>query len=130
MATPEYVVGIVVDPSFGERLHSVIARMPTWVVDTPANRAAAEAHWKTQAGETHTIGLTTFRVDPGQGPEEWCAEVLGLVIEHHGEYSHDPPVSVLEVIGARPVEQLVNALADYGFAQVSPTPEGFTARAA
>jgi hypothetical protein len=130
MVAPEYVVGIVVDPSFGERLHAVAARMPTWVVDTPPNRAAAEAHWKTHAGQTHTGGLTTFRVDPDQGPEEWCAEILGVVVEHHGEYSHNPPVSVLEVIGARPVEQLVSALADYGFARVSPTPEGFRARAA
>ncbi len=128
MSASEYVVGIVVDPRFGERLHALVARMPTWVVDTPPNRAAAEAYWRTHPGQTHTAGLTTFRVDPEQDPEEWCAGVLGPVMMHHGEYSHTPPVSTLEVFGARPLEQLVGALADHGFAEIAPTAEGFRAR--
>jgi hypothetical protein len=73
MVGSEYAVAIVVDPIFGERLHALIARMPLWVVDTPPNRAEAEAYWRTHSGASHTDGLTTFRVDPNQGPEEWCA---------------------------------------------------------
>jgi hypothetical protein len=130
MSGSEYTVGIVVDATFGERLHALAARMPTWVADTPPNRAAAEAHWRTHPGEAHTNGITTFRVDAGLAPEEWCAGILGTVIEHHGEYSHTPPVSILEVIGAQPLEPLVGTLGYYGFTLVSPTPEGFRARAA
>ena len=44
MVVSECVVGIVVDPAFGERLHAIIGRMPVWVADTPPNRAAAETH--------------------------------------------------------------------------------------
>jgi hypothetical protein len=130
MVDSEYIVGIVVDASFGERVHTLVEHMPTWIVDTPPNRAAAEAHWRVHPGASHTAGLTTFRVNPGRGPEEWCADVLGTVIEHHGEHSHHPPVTVLEIVGARPVEHLVAELAKYGYVEVSPTPEGFRARAA
>jgi hypothetical protein len=130
MTSSKYTVGIVVDAAFGERLHALVTRMPTWIADTPPNRAAAEAHWRTHPREAHPNGITTFRVDATRPPEEWCADVLGAVIEHHGEYSHNPPVSVLEVIGAQPLEHLVGVLGDYGFTLVSPTPEGFRARAA
>ena len=130
MTGSEYAVGIVVDATFGERLHALVARMPTWVADTPPNRAAAEVHWRTHPGEAHPNGITTFRVDAARAPEEWCAGVLGAVIEHHGQYSHTPSVSILEVIGAKPLKSLVGALGDYGFTLVSPTPEGFRARAA
>jgi hypothetical protein len=130
MSGSEYTVGIVVDVIFGERLHALVARMPTWIVDTPPNRAAAEAYWRTHPGEAHTNGITAFGVDAARAPEEWCAGILGAVIEHHGEYSHNPPVSVIEVIGAQPLEPLVVALGKYGFTLVSPTPEGFRARAA
>src|SRR5689334_20076494 len=106
MDTSEYVVAIVVDPSFGEGLHALVGHMPIWVVDTPPNRAAAETYWRTHPGEPHT-GITTFRVDSTKGPEEWCADILGTVIEHHDAYSHDPPVSVLEVVGAEPGTHLV-----------------------
>lgn len=125
MTGSEYTVGIVVDATFGERLHALMARMPTWIADTPLNRAAAEAHWRTHPGEAHTNGITTFRVDAARAPEDWCAGILGAVIEHHGEHSHSPPVSVLEVIGAQPLKPLVGALGDYGFTQVEPYARGF-----
>jgi hypothetical protein len=130
MTSSDYTVGIVVDATFGERLHALVARMPTWIADTPPNRMAAEAHWRTRPGEGHANGITTFKVDIARPPEEWCAAILGAVIEHHGAYSHNPPVSVLEVIGAQPLAPLVSVLADYGFTLVSPTPEGFRACAA
>jgi hypothetical protein len=129
MTSSEYTVGIVVDAAFGERVHALAARMPTWIADTPPNRAAAEAHWRTHPGQTRTNGITTFKVDAAGPPEEWCAGILGAVILHHGQYSHSPPVSVLEVIGAQPLRGLVDALGEYGLTLVSPTPEGFRARA-
>jgi hypothetical protein len=126
----EYTVGIVVDLSYGGRLQALVGTMPMWIIDSPVNRAAAESHWRTHPGETHTSGITTFRVDPKLTPEEWCAEVLDVVLGHHGTYSHNPPVTVLEVIGARPVADLVALLADHGFVSVKSTGEGFQARAA
>src|SRR5258705_13805431 len=37
-----YVVGIVVDPSFGDRLYDLLRRMPVWIADTEINRAATD----------------------------------------------------------------------------------------
>jgi hypothetical protein len=125
-----YTVGIVVDPAFGDHLGALAQRMPVWVVDTPANRATAEAHWRAHPGASAATGLTTFRVDIEDRPERWCAEVLGTVVEHHGVYSHDPPVTVLLIIGARPGPDLREALAGFGFACLADTPDGFEARAA
>jgi hypothetical protein len=48
---------------------------------------------------------------------------------HHGEYSPDHAVSVLQVVGARPVPTLLATLVDFGFANVSSTPTGFQVRA-
>jgi hypothetical protein len=111
MSASEYTVGIVVDPTFGERIHTLAPKMPLWIVDTPINRAAAESHWRQQPEDS----VTTFKVNPGASPEDWCAGVLGTVIEHHGDYSHDPPVSSLEIIGAQPVGSLVATFAGMAF---------------
>lgn len=46
--------------------------------------------------------------------------------EAHGE--HDPPVTVLAVVGARPAQHLVAGLAEYVFADVGPPREEFQAR--
>jgi hypothetical protein len=130
MSASEYTVGIMVDPGFGERVHSLALKMPVWIVDTPVNRAAAESHWRQQPDKDPANGITTFKVDPAASPEDWCAGVPGTVIEHHGEYSHDPPVSSLEVIGAQAAASLIATLAEYGFAKVRSRPDGFRASAA
>jgi hypothetical protein len=126
MNASEYTVGIVVDATFGERIHSLVHKMPVWIVDTPINRAAAESRWRQQPEDS----VTTFKVNSGDSPEDWCAGVLGTVIEHHGEYSHFPPVSSLEIIGAQPVDSLVATFAEHGFPKVRSTPDGFRASAA
>jgi hypothetical protein len=55
---------------------------------------------------------------------------LGTIDLHHGEYSHDPPFSVLHVYGADPTPKLIEALAGFGFVNIIPADEGFTARRA
>ena len=123
-------MGIVVDPDFAERVHFLAHEMPVWIVDTAVNWAAAESHWRQEPDKKSTNGITTFKVDPMASPEDWCAGVLDTVIEHHGEYSHDPPVSSLEVIGAQPAASLIAILAERGFAELKPTRNGFRASAA
>jgi hypothetical protein len=125
-----YTVGIVVDPAFGDRLRALADQMPVWVADTPANRAAAEAYWEKDPGRPPTAGVTIFRVAPGASPEAWCAEVLEIVLEHHGPFSHDPPVTVLTIVGAQPVGELRTALTACGFGKVTAAAGGFRATAA
>ena len=119
-------VAIVVDPDFGERLYPLAEKMAVWVVDTPVNRAAAESHWRERPDKS----ITTFKVDPDVSREHWCAGVLGTVLEHQGGYSQQPPVSSLEIVGARPAPPLLATLADYGFPAVTSGSEGFRASAA
>ena len=130
MSETGYTVAIVVDPAFGDQLPALAARVPVWIADTPVNRAAAERSWQADEPMPRPTGVTTFRITEKTSPEEWCASILGTVIEHHGEYSQHPPVSVLEIIGAAPTEALGAALARYGFTNLERAPLGFRARTA
>jgi hypothetical protein len=57
--------------------------------------------------------VTTFQVERNSTPEEWCAGILGAVDLHHGEYAHDPPYAVVEVIGAPLTIRLRQAFGEY-----------------
>jgi hypothetical protein len=108
-----YVVAIVVDPDFGDRLAALLDRMPVWIADTEANQAASRAHWEVTRtiGHTSTGALTTFKVDIEKTPESWCLDVLNDVAGHHDRYFHSPGYSAVEVYGAAPSARLVSALA-------------------
>src|SRR5262245_46789716 len=111
MPTP-YCVAIVLETDLGDRLGELAARMPVWIVDTPANRAAAQRYWAHNPGRPHTEGVTTFVLDASR-PDD-LADVLSEVDLHHGEYSHDPPYSVVEVFGADLTPALRQAFAEFG----------------
>jgi hypothetical protein len=66
-------------------------------------------------------GARTFTCAAGASPEEALLGVLESVDLHHGEYSHDPPWSVLEVLGCAPTAAVEVAAAEYG-ARVEPGP--------
>jgi hypothetical protein len=70
-------------------------------------------------------GVTIFV--PDATAEESLLSILEAVELHHGEYSHDPPVSVIEVVGADTSVAVLEHLAAYGFVRVEPASDGFTA---
>ena len=107
-----YTVAIVLDPAFGEKLVDVARRFEVWVVPSDENRAAAAAC-------TGSITFWTKRQD-------WRGMLFDVDL-HHGEYSHDPPLSALEVFGAEVSAEARRALAEYGFTSVEPTSFGFRA---
>jgi len=123
-----YTVALVVDPEFGEELAVLAARVHTWAIDTPTNRAVAEGMWSV-APEAHGIesGVTTFKPQ-GVNAEEWCLAVIDELDMHHNHYSHDPAYSVLEVYGAGLSERIREAFAFYGLVQFEETPAGFIAK--
>jgi hypothetical protein len=125
--TETYSVAMVVDPMFGERLAALAARMPVWIVDSAVNRAWAEQHWREHPGQSHTSGVTIFLGAPSHTREAWCMDQLAAVDLHHGEYSHDPPYSVIEVYGVAPSAVLVKAFAEYGMNSITVTMDGFKA---
>jgi hypothetical protein len=126
---PPYVIGIVVDPSFGDQLPEILGRMPIWIAATDANRRAVERARAVRSGVAFTEpgGLTTFRVDPAGTPEDWCADVLDDVAGHHDRYSHVPGYSAVEVIGVAATTRLLALLTSYGLTLVTPRPDGFIA---
>lgn len=122
-----YIVAVVLDPDFGDRLRDLPAGMPVWIVDTPANRAAAETVWASRPGLKHGDGVTTFRIDRGLAPESWLTDVLPIVALHHGEYSHVPPYTGIEVFGAAVTPVVREALDQFGIGNVTERSGGFLA---
>ena len=132
LTEPRYVVGIVVDPSVGDRLDEMLSRMPVWIAATDANRQAAERLRRANPNVTFTEpgGLTTFRVDPADTPEEWFVQVFDDVAGHHDRYSHTPGYSAVEAIGVRATPRLREHLASYRLTMVLLSPDGFIAATA
>jgi hypothetical protein len=126
----QYVVAIVVDPEFGERVAALLDRMPVWIADTETNRTAAARVRASRVGSgnvdhTESGALTTFTVDVERSRESWCLDILDTVAGHHDWYSHSPGYSALEVYGAAPSPQLLKALAEYGLTEMEQLADGF-----
>ncbi len=123
----EHHVAVVVDRAFGERLLPLAQRLHVWVCNTPANREAVEkavaalppgAVW-------NEAGATTFRVSENDSPEGMVLDQLSTIDLHHGESSHDPAWSQIEVYGVRLNDALRAAWQEYGVNEFRETPEGF-----
>jgi len=128
MSAVEHRVGIVTDPDFGERILPLAIRLHVWAVDSLANRAAAERLWTQQPRHDVERGATVFRFDAAEPPDQRVIRILNTVLEHHGEYSHDPPVSVLEIFGAPLTAGLQQALAGAGFTSIMVDGDAVLAR--
>jgi hypothetical protein len=127
MEFSSYKITIVVDPEFGDRLSTLATARPVWIADTATNRKAAERHWREHEHEPDRGGVTTFRFDPTDTPEDQCAGILETVYRHHGPDADDPPCTVIEVIGARLTSALRSAFGEYGVAYFAERPDGFQA---
>jgi hypothetical protein len=122
-----YRVFVVVDPQYGERLPELAQRGPVWIVDTPANRVAAQQLWAANPNRCHLDGVTKFKFGEGRSFEDILIDELDTIDLHHGTYSADPPYTVLEVIGAAISVRLKAKLSQYGFDEFQETSEGFRA---
>lgn len=121
-------IGLVLDPGYGARLAALADHMHLWVVESPANRVAAESVWAKQEPGSHDRGLTLFK-DGRQG--DWDeARWLGMLNEielHYGPLSEDPPYRGIEVIGCALSEEIRHWLEGAGFAMIEEMSEGFRA---
>jgi len=124
-----HVVALVLDSEFGERVGPIASRIHVWLVDSEPNRRAAQVFWGKHQATTQSIeeGITTFVVDPNDDPEQWCEAILGTIDLHHGEHSHTPPLSALEVYGVSLSEALKSSFEAYGFTTLQSTSYGFCA---
>jgi hypothetical protein len=121
----QHRVAVVVDPDYGEAVRPLSLSRHVWIVRSPRNNAVVEA-MRAQCNEhSAETGVSTFNA--GGTPEESFLSILGVVDEHHGEHSHDPPLSVIEVVGVAATDAIREQLAAVGFRQTEPDDEGFTA---
>jgi hypothetical protein len=121
------VVAVVLDPAFGERLREVAAQYHVWTVPSPDNRRVVEEIWQERKGLPEGPTVTIWTVAPSATEEGWLG-ILEDIETHHGEWSQDPPVNVLEVLGATPNDEIRRALLEYGYRMIAEREGGFTAR--
>ena len=115
------------DPTFGERLASLPAHEPVWIIDSPANTPVAHRLWRERPAENHLTGITTFKSGGNCSPEEELLAQLGTIDLHHGEYSANPRYTVIEVTGCTPSDRIRGSLAERGFTVDSLSSNGFIA---
>jgi hypothetical protein len=122
-----YKVIVILVPNFGERLSALPAGVPVWIVDTPTNTPVAHRLGKERPNENHLTGITTFRIDPKDSPEQNLLDELSTIDLHHGPLSADPPYMQIQVVGTGLTDAVRQALADYGFDEFKEIAEGFEA---
>jgi hypothetical protein len=120
-----HAVAIVAEREFGDRLSELVERIHVWVCATPVNRRFAETYWSARPAYSLERGITTFNVVESDTSEEMVIGVLDSVDLHHGEHSHTPPWSVLEVYGASATGAVRAELSRFGVTEVTPTSKGF-----
>lgn len=125
--TADSKVIVVVDPEYGERLLALPAGVPVWIVDTPANRAAAHQRWRDDPQPSHLSGVTTFDPTADDNAEEALLNEIDVIDEHHGWYSSSNSYTILEVIGARLTQRVKDELSRYQFDRFTETDTGFLA---
>jgi len=120
-----YRVHVIVDPCYAECIRSISPNQPAWVVDSADNRRALQYFRNDQRPPALSADITSFMVDHKAGPEDWLIAELPVIELHHGQLSHVPPYSVLNVIGVRWSERIQQELRRLGFDNHEPTPNGF-----
>lgn len=125
MSARTYTVGVILDPEAGDSIRDIAARQPVWVSPSPANNPVVERMRSEVPGSFEEVTLWSASIAP-QSETEWRS-VVGDIDLHHGEYSHDPPVSVIEVFGPDPSPAAQAAFSSFGFTAISATSYGFSA---
>ena len=123
-------VAIVVDWDFGSRLEVISRSVHVWICDSPSNQKGAQAIWASRSGHDLESGVTTFDAIRTDSAESMILKVLPTIDLHHGEYSHDPPWTVMNVYGTALTPGLEAALRELGVTQFESLVGGFSCRRA
>lgn len=125
----EHRVAIVVSDEFVAGLADLARTQHVWSARTPASEAVPQRVWAYHAaadGDPLGSGVTLF--DGGQTPADSLLSIVDTVELHHGSDSHDPPVKIIDVLGARATDEIRRAFADLGFLRFDDSADGFVAR--
>jgi hypothetical protein len=108
------VVTVVFHDDYSENLEKLAFRAPVWIVDTPANRQAAERAWHAAVEWPH-ITVILFRFD------DWQSLLSQILLQVRN-------VTGLDVLGSPLTPQARAALEGARFERFDETAEGFRAR--
>jgi hypothetical protein len=122
----QHRVALVLDPGYAEQIIGLSCKCHTWVVRSAANDAVVADLRQDNPAYSFDAGVTSF--NGAETPEASFVTILGVVEEHHGAYSREPPLSVIEVVGLEPSGAVRGELDAYGFAQIELSENGFVAR--
>jgi hypothetical protein len=115
---------IVMDREFGGRLRLLPEEIPAWVVDSPENHEVIVELWQSRKRWSESGALTSFVDQPGAAPEQHLISLLDTIDLHHGRYSQKNPWNIAQVVGARPLPKLIEAMNALGFCSHSESREG------
>ncbi len=122
-------MAIVLDPALFSSVEELARTCHVWAVRAPETESIAERVWhdhQPDGGQWNESGLTLF--NGASTPEESLVSILGDLELHHGQYSHDPPLSVIEVLGTVMTDHIREALTELGFTEIRTTDHGFVAQ--
>lgn len=125
--TSPYKVIVIVVPDFGERLREIEPGVPVWIIDTPTNKRVVQQLWRERSTQSHLTGITSFKATAGSSAEEVLIGEMHTIDLHHGEYSANPPYTVIEAIGVELTEKIETELGEFGFYEFHETVNGFSA---
>ena len=125
MAAGHRVV-IVVRPGYAEEVRRIAGEQHVWAIRTAEYQRVADEDRQRSPNYSLEHGVTLFGAG-NQNPEDEVISILGTVEEHHGEYSHDPPLDEVEILGATPTPEVRAEFTAYGFTDIVPSDDGFVA---
>ncbi|HYK04230.1 MAG TPA: hypothetical protein VE974_20935 [Thermoanaerobaculia bacterium] len=108
-------VAIVFEQDYAASLGKLAFRTPVWLVDTPANRSAAEEAWR-DAVEWPHISVTLFRAQ-----DDWKTLLEQVELRERN-------IETLEVIGSAMDTATHATLVEAGFTRFDESPSGFRAK--
>ena len=127
MEQAEHRVAIVLDPNYADRIVELARECHVWLVESDSNDSVVAVLWRDGPAYSLEEGVTTFS-PVGDSPEASFISILEEVEVHHAESGHDPPLSVIEVIGLEPTVAVRDELSSWGFGDIELSAEGFVVR--
>ena len=118
---------MIVDRNYTGDVASLATDGHVWLIESPANRDAAENYRALNGESTVENGLTIFKAADDDSGSETCLSMLETIDLHHGIYSSNPPYSVFEIVGAPLSRSVKTAIEALGFSRFEPTENGFRA---
>lgn len=119
-------VTIVVGPGFAEEVRRIAADRHVWAIRTHEYQHVADEVRRTWPDHSLERGITLFAAGEAR-PEHGLVSIFGTVEEHHGEWSHCPPLDEVEVLGAEPTHDVRAELSGFGFTDIARSERGFVA---